>query len=140
MIPIRIDGEYKHLFLKRFRWHEWARLIEERGITIDRKIGSAHPVFADILYPINYGYLNHTISADGQEVDVFVGTVETGLAGVILTTDHRRQDRELKLLWDCSPQEIYLAHGFVNFDRSLLEGELILRYPMRVLWKKKRRD
>jgi inorganic pyrophosphatase len=136
MFPIRIDSRYKYLFSSHFRWIEWSRQIEERGITIDRKMGSAHPSFEDILYPIDYGFLNYTMSADGQEVDVFVGTARTGLAGAILATDHRRQDREIKLLWNCSPQEIYLAHGFINYDRSMLEGEVVLRWPMREIWKK----
>jgi hypothetical protein len=30
----------------------------------------------------------------------------------------------------CTPEEIYLVNGFINFDRTLLEGTLTLRRPM----------
>jgi hypothetical protein len=125
--------------LHRLDWAGWEVLILENGITLDRPRGSAHPVFPEIVYPIDYGFVNGTISSDGQEVDVFVGTAAAGsaahgLVGAVFTTDYRRGDRECKLLWNCSPGEIYLVNGFLNFDRALMEGTLVLRRPMRELW------
>jgi inorganic pyrophosphatase len=124
------------MVVERFRWEDWEALIRANGVTIDRPLGSAHPDYPEIIYPIDYGFINDTTSSDDHEVDVFVGTVSTGLVGAIQTVDHRRGDREMKLLWNCSPEEIYRAHGFINFDRALLEGRLFLRYPMRELWEK----
>ena len=49
---------------------------------------------------------------------------------MIMTRDHVKRDQEVDLLWNCTPEEIYLINGFVNFDRLLLEGRLILRRPM----------
>ncbi len=74
------------------------------------------------------------MGADGEEVDVFVGTARTGLVAVEETRDHRKGDTELKLLWNCSPVEVYLVHGFLNFDRRLMEGQLRMRRPMVDLW------
>ena len=119
---------------RHFNWTGWEALLLRRGATIDRPVRSTHPDFPDIIYPIDYGYIPDTIGTDGDAVDVFVGSAETGLVGLLWTTDHRRGDREAKLLWNCSPEEVYLAHGFVNFDRSLMEGLLALRHPMDVLW------
>lgn len=117
-----------------FDWATWEARLIQNGVTIDRPYRAAHPRFPSIIYPINYGYINGTVSTDGEEVDVFVGSGKTGLVGLLITTDHRKGDREIKLLYNCTPEEIYLCHGFINYDRSLLEGELMLREPMYTLW------
>ena len=116
-------------------WERWEALIRRNGITIDRPHGTRHPAHPSIIYPMDYGYVNGTRATDGEDLDVFRGTAGTGLAGAILSVDHRKGDREFKLLFDCSPEEIYLANGFINFDRSLMEGILVLRKPMADLWK-----
>lgn len=122
------------LFTAHFDWPGWARLIEAQGITIDRPFGQPHPAFPHIVYPLDYGYINGTRSSDGEPVDVFVGSAATGLVGLILTVDYRQQKREAKLLYQCSAVEVYTAHGFINYDRSLLDGVLALRQPMHELW------
>lgn len=117
-----------------FPWSRWDRCIERRGITIDRSFGTAHPDFPSVVYPLDYGFVPGTTGTDGEGIDAFVGTSEQGLVGLLLTTDHRQADREVKLLVDCTPPDIYTAHGFINYDRSLLEGVLVLRYAMPILW------
>ena len=122
------------LIARHFRWAAWEKVIRQNGITIDRPYRSRHPRFPEIIYPLDYGYVNGTRGTDGEEVDVFVGRGTGGLTALLATTDHRRSDREFKLLWDCTPEEVYLAHGFINFDRMLMEGLLVLRRPMQELW------
>ncbi len=117
-----------------FHWQDWQTLIEKNGITLDRPRGTAHPDFPEIIYPLDYGYVNGTVAGDGHAVDVFKGTAGAGLVGTLLTLDHRRGDREVKLLYGCTPEEVYLAHGFINFARRRMEGVLALRRPMRELW------
>lgn len=116
------------------QWEAWAQCIERNGLTIERPRATAHPDYPSVVYPLDYGFVNDTRSTDREPIDVFVGRGTTGLVGVILTTDHRQQDREAKLLYDCTPTEIYTVQGFINYDRSLLEGVLVLRFPMRKLW------
>jgi inorganic pyrophosphatase len=117
-----------------FDWAAHDALIREHGLTIDRPRFSRHPVYADIVYPIDYGYVNHTVGEDGDELDCFIGTAPTGLVGVLRTTDHRKGDQEFKLLYNCSPTEVYVIHGFINFAPSLMVGELLMREPMETLW------
>ncbi len=117
-------------------WEAWEAEIATRGVTVDRPKHSRHPAYPGIVYPIDYGFINGTLASDGEEIDCFIGTGQTGLAGAIWTTDHRKGDRECKFLWNCSPEEIYLAHGFLNFDRRLMEGVLALRWPMADLWER----
>jgi inorganic pyrophosphatase len=121
---------------RHFRWPDWEAFIQAGAYTLDRPHGSSHPRYPDIIYPIDYGYIDGTLGTDGDEVDVFVGTASSGLVGLLLTTDHRRGDRECKLLYNCTPEEIYLVHGFINFDPALMTGLLVLRRPMRTLWER----
>ena len=104
--------------------------MSDNGSTCDRPRRSSHPVHPEIIYPIDYGYINETSSSDGEEVDVFVGSAETGLVGAILTTDFRKKDRECKFLINCSRSEVYLVNGFINFDQTLMSGQLVLRFQM----------
>ena len=115
--------------LSRIDWEAWQKVVESNGITIDRPKDSVHPHHRDIVYPINYGYVNETMSADGEEVDIFVGSSDNGIVGAIATTDFRKGDSELKLIYNCTQSEIYLINGFINFDREMMEGTLILRIP-----------
>lgn len=119
--------------LDRIDWVGWDAIIRERGITIDRPRGATHPDWPEIVYPIDYGFINGTKASDGHEVDIFVGTAETGLVAAVFTRDHRKRDRECKFLVDCTPEEIYLVNGFLNFDRMLMDGALVMRWPMHEL-------
>ena len=138
-IPLALSMEapdrLTELARREIDWEGWEALIRRNGITIDRPHGTRHPAHPSIIYPMDYGYVNGTSATDGEDLDVFRGTAGTGLAGAILSVDHRKGDREFKLLFDCSPEEIYLANGFINFDRCLMEGVLVLRKPMADLWK-----
>ncbi|MCH2154244.1 MAG: hypothetical protein MK089_12970 [Phycisphaerales bacterium] len=130
-IPDRVDEG-----LATFGWNYWESLLHDRGVVIDRPRQTPHPDHPSIIYPIDYGHLPDTIGGDGDEVDVWSGTAHNGLVGIIITRDHVKQDREIDLLWNCTAAEIYLVNGFVNFDRGLLEGQLVLRHPMRDVWDK----
>lgn len=125
----------RELVAGHFDWAGWETLILQNGITLDRPYRSPHPNYPEIIYPINYGYVNGTTSADGDEMDVFVGSAANGLIGLLMTTDYGRGDREIKLLYHCTPEEIYLTNGFINFDRRRMEGTLVLRHPMQTLWR-----
>lgn len=133
--PPRLDLQaLRPLVHEHLRWTEWARIIEQQGITIERPRITAHPDYPSVIYPLDYGFVNETQSSDGEPLDVFVGQATTGLVGAILTTDHRQRDREVKLLYDCTPAEVYTAHGFINYDRTLLKGVLVPRHPLPILW------
>lgn len=127
-------AELRELASERIRWEMWERLIAENGITVDRPHGSHHPDHPSIIYPIDYGYVNDTMATDGHELDVFVGSAETGLVGTMITLDHRKGDTEFKLIYNATPEEVYLVNGFINFDWSLMEGVLVMRFGMGELW------
>ncbi|BBM73653.1 inorganic diphosphatase [Rhodothermus marinus] len=134
MLPTAYSPAFLELFARSLHWEAWEQLIRQNGWTIDRPYRSRHPLFPEIIYPIDYGYINGTRSSDGEPVDLFVGRGHRGLVGAILTIDRRRSKREVKFLYNCTAEEVYLVNGFINFDRRLLEGFLVLRYPMSSLW------
>jgi inorganic pyrophosphatase len=73
-------------------WQVLEQQIQENGIEIDRPKGSAHPRFSDRVYPIDYGYILHTKSADGKGIDIFRGTSETKqIMGLICTFDENKK-------------------------------------------------
>ena len=80
-------------------WSALENLIAASRITIDRPAGSAHPLNAEIIYPLDYGYLSVTRAGDGAGVDVWIGrTLPRRLVGVIMTVDLFKHDVAQKLL------------------------------------------
>ena len=118
------------LVADRINWTQWGAAIRRHGITLDRPKGSTHPRHASIIYPIDYGYINDTVGQDGDEIDIFVGSAGTGLVGAIQTRDFRKGDEELKFIFNCTPEEVYLVNGFINYDRRLMEGVLLMRISL----------
>lgn len=68
-------------------------------VTIDRPLGSRHPKHKDIIYPINYGYIEGIKAADGEEQDAYVLGVNTAVkefTGKVIAIIHRNDDIEDK--------------------------------------------
>jgi len=116
-------------------WRRWDDVIRLKGVELDRPKHATHPGYPEIVYPIDYGFVPGTISADGEEQDIFVGSASNGLVAAIFTVDVRKGDKECKLIFNCTPEEIYLVNGFVNFNPSLMSGRLLMRFEMKSLWK-----
>ena len=55
-------------------WRAMDRLIADSEIVIERVKGSRHPEHPQIIYPLDYGCLKGTISSDGEEIDLFLGS------------------------------------------------------------------
>jgi integrase len=83
-------------------WRRWEQLINDHGIVIDRPRGQAHPLYPDMIYPCDYGHVPGTTAADGEELDVFVGSEHVGLVAVINLTHQPSAISEPKLLVNVS--------------------------------------
>jgi len=95
------------------------QLVDTSQIVIDRPKGSTHPRFSGKEYPVDYGYLQGTTSIDSSGVDMWVGSLgKQKIVGVLCTVDLLKRDTELKILLDCSDEEIRLIQNFVN-DRDM---------------------
>lgn len=108
-------------------WQALDQLLARSALVIDRPKGSSHPRFPEMVYPLDYGYLENTASMDGEGVDVWVGTAQPPvLDGLLWVVDLPKGDVEVKLLYGCTPQERELAFQFLNRPPYLL-AQLALR-------------
>lgn len=91
-------------------WQHIDRLVAEAEVVIDRPAGTAPPRYPDLIYPLDYGYLQGTSAADGSGIDVWRGSLPGGaVTGVICTVDLTKRDAEIKILLGCTPEEMQTA-------------------------------
>ena len=79
----------------------WSYLGKTVPITIDRPIGCVHPKHSEIIYPINYGYIEGVFGGDGEELDVYLLGIDKPLVtftGRVIAIVHRENDVEDKLV------------------------------------------
>ena len=100
-------------------------------VTIDRPLGSRHPRYPDLLYPINYGYIAGIMGGDGEEQDAYLlGVSEPvkAFTGKVIAIIHRTDDVEDK--WVVCPEgqtftkEEILAQ--VHFQEQYFQSEIVL--------------
>jgi inorganic pyrophosphatase len=100
-------------------------------VTVDRPLGSRHPRYGDIVYPVNYGSVAGTVAADGEPIDAYVLGVDVPLAefsGVVVGLVLRRDDVEDKLVVapaGCrySAEEI---QDLVDFQERFFESQIVV--------------
>ena len=74
-------------------------------VTVDRPLGSYHPEYTDMYYPINYGYVEGVMATDGEEQDAYILGVDEAVekfTGKIIAVVHRNDDVEEK--WIVAPE------------------------------------
>lgn len=98
-------------------------------IKIDRPIGSAHPEHADLIYPVNYGYIPGVLGGDGEELDVYILGVDNPVKEYIarvIGIVHRHNDVEDKLV--AAPVGINFTQTeikeAVHFQEQYYESEI----------------
>lgn len=70
--------------------------------SVDRPLGRRHPDYPEMIYPVNYGYVDDIYSGDGEEQDVYVLGIEEPIikfTGQVIAVWHRINDVEDK--WIC---------------------------------------
>ena len=94
-------------------WTDVDSLVASSRVVIDRPLGSGHPRSPEHIYPLDYGYLDGTVSGDGQGIDVWLGSSgDRRVTAVLSTIDLGKRDIEIKLLLGCSPAEIAEIQAF----------------------------
>ena len=86
-------------------------------ITVDRPLGSRHPEF-DMIYPVNYGYVEGVFAGDGEEQDAYILGINEPLSefeGKLIAIVHRINDNEDK--WVVAPYDM-------SFSREEIENAL----------------
>ena len=87
-------------------WDFLDELVASCNVVIDRPKGSQHPRWADLIYPLDYGYLEGTKAPDGSGIDVWVGSIVSREAqAVLIAVDLHKRDAEFDILLGCTPEE-----------------------------------
>lgn len=76
-------------------------------VTVDRPMGTYHPEYPDLYYPVNYGYVKGILAPDGEEQDAYLLGVNAPVAeftGKIIAVVHRGNDVEDK--WVVAPESM----------------------------------
>ena len=104
-------------------------------VTVDRPLGSRHPEHHDMVYPVNYGYIEGVMAPDGEEQDAYILGVDAPVekfTGMVVGVICREDDNEEKwvvvpeemagteICWECN-----IMHQ-VNFTENILNQSFIL--------------
>ena len=85
-------------------------LVNNSKVIIDRKKGSAHPRYPEMVYKVDYGYVEDKSSEDGNEINVYRGSLpKQEVIGILCTFDLVKKDSEVKILLGLSDDEIDLV-------------------------------
>lgn len=100
-------------------------------VTVDRPLGSYHPEYKDMFYPINYGYIEGIIAPDGEEQDAYILGVDKAVKefrGKIIAIVHRFDDVEEK--WVVCPENLTFSKEEIieqiEFQEKYYQSELIM--------------
>lgn len=101
-------------------WQQWMSLIKTNAIILDRPKGTRHPRHPDMIYPLDYGYIEGTSASDGDGIDVWFGSLgEKTLTGILCTFDTIKHDAEIKLLIGCTTTDVTVIRDFLKQMRTL---------------------
>lgn len=100
-------------------------------VTVDRPLGSYHPKYKDMYYPVNYGYIEGIMAPDGEEQDAYILGVDRPVAqftGRIIAIVRRQDDVEEK--WVVCPDGMTLTKEEImeqiRFQEQYFCSEIIL--------------
>ena len=98
-------------------------------VIVDRKLGSKHPHYPNLIYPVNYGYIKGLIGGDGEDQDAYIIGVEEAVdyyTGKVIAIIKRHNDIETKLVV-CPIDKRYTREeifNLVNFQEKYFDIEI----------------
>ena len=100
-------------------------------VTVDRPLGSAHPEWPEMIYPVNYGYIAGIMAPDGEEQDAYILGVPEPVqqfTGRIIAIVRRADDVEEK--WVVCPHNMTFAKQEIaeqiRFQEQYFQSEIIM--------------
>jgi inorganic pyrophosphatase len=101
-------------------WQNLEQFFSSSQIVVDRPKHSIHPRQANLIYPLDYGFLQGTSAGDGEGIDVWLGSSGSHeLTGIINTVDPEKRDAELKLMLGCSSEDVEAIKLFYNVTANM---------------------
>ena len=100
-------------------------------VTVDKPLGSYHPEYKDMYYPINYGYIEGVMAPDGEEQDAYILGVNEPVGkftGKIIAIVYRKDDIEEK--WVVVPDEVTFSkeeiRRQIHFQEQYFDSEIVM--------------
>jgi len=100
-------------------------------VTVDRPLGSYHPEYKDMYYPINYGYIEGVMAPDGEEQDAYILGVNKPVGkftGKIIAIVYRKDDIEEK--WVVVPDGVTFSkeeiRRQIHFQEQYFDSEIVM--------------
>lgn len=100
-------------------------------VTVDRPLGSYHPEYKDMYYPINYGFVKGITTPDGEEQDAYILGVDKPVkefSGRIIAIVRRSDDVEEK--WVVCPDGMSFTKdeimSQIQFQEKYYQSEIIM--------------
>lgn len=101
-------------------------------VTVDRPLGSCHPEYPDLYYPINYGYIQGTLAPDGEEADAYIVGVDVPVdefIGQVIAMIIREDDIENK--WVVAPKGVLFTKEEIKqmtwFQEQYFTSRIVLQ-------------
>ncbi|MCJ7606138.1 MAG: hypothetical protein MUO19_08945 [Dehalococcoidales bacterium] len=108
-------------------WTRLDTLLATSEVVLDRPKGTAHPGYPDLVFPLDYGYLEGTSGGDGQGIDVWQGSADhRDLTAIVCTVDMKKRDAEYKLIIGCTGEELGIIEEFHN---GRYQAAIVIRRP-----------
>ena len=100
-------------------------------VIVDRPLGSHHPNYTDIVYRVNYGYIENIIAPDGEEQDAYILGIDKPISeyiGRVIAIVHRLDDIEDK--WIVAPEGMHYSKDEIikqiEFQEQFFKYEIIM--------------
>lgn len=98
-------------------------------VTVDRPLGSYHPVHKDMYYPVNYGFVEGIVAPDGEYQDAYILGIDTAVkefTGIVIAVVHRYDDVEEK--WVVAPENASFTkediENQIHFQEQYFQSEV----------------
>lgn len=102
---------------------------QEVIVYVDRELGSTHPKYQDIIYPVNYGYIKEMVAPDGDYQDAYLLGIDVpvkSVKGKVYAVIEREDDEEDKLIVVVGNQEYTIEEirEIVSFQEQYFKSEI----------------
>ncbi len=105
-------------------WQKIDTLYFSNRLVIAREKGSNHPKYHNLIYPVDYGYLEDTQIEQSEGIAVYKGSgSDYMVTTLVVAADILKKEIDVKLLVGCSPAEEEEILRFLNqtdFQKSVL--------------------
>ena len=98
-------------------------------VTVDRPLGSFHPQYPELYYPVNYGYIKGVMAPDGEEQDAYILGISEPVAeftGRVIAIIHRHDD--IAENWVVAPDAMRITADEimqrVSFQEQFFQSEV----------------